>query len=347
MSSLYPLPVSSIKRLTPSAVGVGFEIPENLKSLFSYSSGQYLTLGATINDEVVRRSYSLSSTPKENELIVGIKKIEGGRFSSFANDILKVGDVIDVAPPEGRFIFSPTDKKQHLLLIAAGSGITPVFSILKSALEDSSETSVTLIYGNKTPDESIFKSELEKLENTFKNRFNVIWVYSQSNEEKSLFGRIDESTIHFTLNKIDLLPDAVYICGPEGMILTAKDTLVAKLVPEKAIHFELFKMTKPKSLATKENDSTVTLSITSDEETQEIELVGNKTILEAALQHKIDVPYSCQGGVCCSCIARVTDGAAVMESNQVLTDDEVEEGLILTCQAVPTTSKIAVDYDDV
>ncbi|MCH1517672.1 MAG: ferredoxin--NADP reductase [Flavobacteriaceae bacterium] len=348
MSAYHSLIVADIERLTPSSVAISLTIPEDLKKEFAYSAGQYLSLEASINGEAIRRSYSLSSAPHQNKAIVGIKKIEGGKFSTYANDVLKAGDKLQVAPPEGRFVFLPSDKQQHLLLFAAGSGITPLFSILKSALEETKNTSVQLVYGNKSPEESMFKSDLEALATAYPDRLSIHWIYSQSNEANALFGRIDASTVLYALNQGETAPTAAYLCGPEAMIHLVKETLVEKEIAVDKIHFELFTSSASAvNVPSAAASGAVQLTITADDATHTVETTSDKTILDAALQQKIDVPYSCQGGVCCSCIAKVTEGSASMENNQILTDDEVAEGLVLTCQAIPTSATLCVDYDDV
>ena len=347
MSAYHRLIVEEIERLTPSSVAISLAIPEELKKTFVFESGQYLSLEAQLNGASVRRSYSLCSAPHQAKATVGIKKIEGGQFSSYANDVLKVGDSLLVAPPEGRFLFSPSDQKQHLLLFAAGSGITPLFSILKSALEKTENTSVQLVYGNKSPEESMFKKELNALESAYPDRLSIHWIYSQSNEPNALFVRIDASTVLYALNQGKQKPDAAYLCGPEAMIHTAKDSLIAKGVDAEKILFELFTSNASIDPVTTGSSDAVLLTITADDVSHSIETTANKTILDSALQQKIDVPYSCQGGVCCSCIAKLTEGSARMENNQILTDEEIAEGLVLTCQAVPTSATLVVNYDDV
>lgn len=347
MSALHPLRVEKINRLTPSSVAISFEVPATLSADFAFKAGQYLSLEASIDGGPVRRSYSLSSAPHENRLTVGIKKIEQGVFSSFANNVIAEGDILNVAPPEGRFVYIPNSATQHLLLIAAGSGITPILSILKTALEKSTTATVQLIYGNKSPEESMYQDQLIALQEQFSDRLKIQWVYSKSNESDALFGRIDASVIKYSLNQTDKIPDHVYLCGPEAMINTAQETLINANLAKENIHFELFTATESKAPSTAKAGDKISLSIVADDENYTIESSADKTLLDAALQQKIDVPYSCQGGVCCSCIAKVTEGSAKMENNQILTDEEIEEGLVLTCQAYPTSAAVTVDYDDV
>ena len=341
------LKIQSIDRLTPSAVAISFELPSALAADYAFKAGQYLSLEAKIDGEVVRRSYSLCSAPHENVLKVGVKKVQKGLFCSFANYLLKFGYSLGVAPREGRFVYVPQGGDKEILLVAAGSGITPVLSILKTILEKQRTSAVRLIYGNKTPEEVLFKVEIDALEKAYADRFKVIWVYSQSNEADSLFGRIDQSVINFALNQHDDLPQQSFLCGPEAMFERAKACLVKATIPPENIHFELFTSVSSQAAAGTHSNEGVSLSIIVDGDEHQIETTGNKTLLDAALQQKIDVPYSCQGGVCCSCIARVTAGATKMDNNQILTEEEVEDGLTLTCQAFPTTSEVTIDYDDV
>ena len=224
MSTLHSLAVEKINRLTPSSVAISFEIPSALTADFAFKAGQYLSLETTINGEAVRRSYSISSAPHENHLTVGIKKIDQGLFSSFANDVLAEGDTLKVAPPEGRFVFVPNHATQQLLLIAAGSGITPILSIVKTSLEKSASTRIQLIYGNKSPQETMYQDQLISLEEQYKDHFKITWIYSQSNVSDALFGRIDEAIVKYGLKQCDKIPDHTYLCGPEAMIKTAQET---------------------------------------------------------------------------------------------------------------------------
>lgn len=347
MSALHSLVVKEITPLTPSAVALTLALPENLKADFIFNAGQYLTLEATIDNSNVRRAYSLCSAPHENCLTVGIKKVPSGLFSSYANTELKVGDSLKVGTPEGRFVYRPTNDEQSVLALAAGSGITPIFAMLKSALETSPKTTIHLLYGNKNPEESMFKTALEELETTANGRLKIHWIYSQSNEENALFGRIDTAAIRFVLNQMAASPDQTFLCGPEGMIDLAKATLAAQSIAEDTIHFELFTSSTPSGDAPVGSSDEVELTIKVDETTHSVVSTSNKSLLDIALQEKIEVPYSCQGGVCCSCIAKVSSGKAEMENNQILTDDEIEDGLVLTCQAFPKSASITIDFDDV
>ncbi|WP_298532343.1 ferredoxin--NADP reductase [uncultured Algibacter sp.] len=351
MSSFHKLSVKNITRETDKAISISFNIPENLKDTFAFKSGQYVTLKTNINNNEVRRDYSLCVSPKSGELKVAIKEVKDGTFSAYANNTLKVGDTIEVAPPKGRFIFEPNDSKtKNIALFAAGSGITPVLSIIKCALEEEVYSKVILVYGNKTTKDTMFLQELLDLQHNYKDRFSVQFVFSQQDEEDAIFGRIEKSTVNYVMKNEHkhVEVDAYYLCGPEGMIHTVKDVLTEHNIDESRIHFELFKAAKPaevKEVAV--TSGSTNISITVDDETSTFKMSQKQTILEAALDEDIDAPYSCQGGICSSCLAKITEGAATMRQNNILTTSEVAEGLILTCQAHPTTPTLAIDFDDV
>lgn len=349
MATFNSLSIKNIKKETDNAVSIEFEVPAHLINDYSFKAGQYVTLKTDIKGTEVRRDYSICTAPSENTLKVVVKAVENGVFSTFANNVLKAGDTLEVAPPNGRFVFEETSQK-NIALFAAGSGITPVMSILKTALlETSSE--VLLVYGNKSPEHTIFKSEIDLLQNKFPKRLSVQFVYSQSDEEEALFGRIDRSTVnHILKNKFSGSSyETFYLCGPEEMIETVKSTLMDNSVDEASILFELFT-----SSTSTENEVEVIVSggnaqitVMVDDEEEVFTMSKSKTILEAALAAKIDAPYSCQGGVCSSCIAKVKSGKTEMRTNNILTDSELEEGFILTCQAQPISDTIYIDYDDV
>ena len=351
MSKFYKLKINHIEKETESCVSVGFEVPSELQDIFSFKAGQYITLKKDFNGEEVRRDYSLCVTPQSGELKVAVKEVENGMFSQFANRELKIGDVLDVAPPSGRFIFEPdSSNPKTLVAFAAGSGITPIMSIAKTVLAQEPNSNFILVYGNKSPKQTMFYNELLKVQKAFSDRFEVQFVFSQSHENNALFGRIDKSAINFALkNKLNAKKvDAFFLCGPEDMIHTVNDVLKEKGADKNIIFYELFttSSSKPNIDSTLVDGKTKITVLVDDEETT-FDMSQKQTILEAALDHKVDAPYSCQGGICSSCLARITEGKATMRQNNILTDGEVAEGLILTCQAQPTTATIFVDYDDV
>nr|WP_321234006.1 ferredoxin--NADP reductase [uncultured Psychroserpens sp.] len=351
MSQFHNLTINTITKETQKAVTISFDVPEELKATFRFQAGQYITLKTTINGNEIRRDYSLCASPKSGELKVAVKEVEDGTFSSYANTTLKAGDVLEVAPPKGRFVFEPNDSKtKNIAAFAAGSGITPVLSIIKCALEEEVQSKIILVYGNKTTKDTMFLNELLELQHQYSSRLSIQFVFSQADEDDAMFGRIEKSTVNYVMkNKhkhIDV--DAYFLCGPEGMIHTVKDVLTEHDIDENRIHFELFKAAKPAEIETTSiADGKTKVTVLLDDETATFEMSQKQTVLEAALDEDIDAPYSCQGGICSSCIAKITEGKATMRQNNILTDSELAEGLILTCQAHPTTPTLFVDYDDV
>ena len=351
MSSFHQLTVKDIKREANNAIGVVFEVPESLKEVYNFKAGQYITLKTAINGNEVRRDYSLCSSPKSGELKVAIKEVKDGTFSAYANTSLKVGDILEVAPPKGRFVFEPNDNiTKNIAAFAAGSGITPILGIIKCALEEEIHSKIILVYGNKTTKDTMFLDELLDLQHNNKERFSIQFVFSQQDNDDSIFGRIEKSTVNYVMkNKHKHIEvDAYYLCGPEAMIHTVKDVLTGHGIDENRIHYELFKAAKPVDIveAPVASGKTKITIIVDDEETT-FEMSQKQTVLEAAIDEDIDAPYSCQGGICSSCLARVKEGAVTMRQNNILTESEVAQGLTLTCQALPTTETLVVDYDDV
>lgn len=351
MLKFYPLQIKNIKKETAKSVSIGFSIPEHLKDLFSFKAGQYITLKSILDGIEVRRDYSLCSSPKSGELKIAIKEVKNGIFSSFANKVLQVGDTLEVAPPQGRFVFEPNDSKvKNIVAFAAGSGITPVLSIIKCVLEEESHSKVFLVYGNKSSQETMFMNELMALQQQYDTRFFIQFVFSQTDEDHALFGRIDRSTINYILKYQykNILFDAVYICGPEEMTQLLKEVLKEQGFKDDQIHFELFKVAPKSSDANEYVSSGKTrVTVMLDEEESTFEMSPEESVLEAALDNDLDAPYSCRGGICSTCMARLKDGEVKMRQNNILTDGEVADGFILTCQSHPLTPTIYVDYDDI
>lgn len=349
MANFYPLTVQLVKKLTPNAVAVTFKIPKELLQTFDFVSGQYITIKKEIRNKELRRAYSISSSPKKDTFTIGIKQVDTGGFSDFANTKLAIGDVLDVMPPEGRFTFSPSETVKNIAAFAAGSGITPVISIARSVLQSNANNKFVLVYGNKSFEDTMFHTDLAKLQLEYSNRFFVHFIYSQEDKEDSLFGRIDTSTVNFVVkNKHkNIAFDDYYLCGPEAMINTVSDTLKDNGTDPSKIHFELFTATEIKDELPQKEGGKAQVTVVVDDEEFSFGMDKSTLVLDAVLKENIDAPYSCQGGVCSSCIARITEGSAEMERNQILTDSEIAEGLILTCQAHPTSDTLKVDYDDV
>ena len=347
MSTFNNVSIKEIKQETAFAVSVVFDIPENLKSDFNFTAGQYITLQQEINGEQVRRAYSICSTPKSGEVRVAIKAVENGTFSVYATSDLKERDTIDIAAPEGRFLLNPEANKNYIGF-AAGSGITPILSMVKTVLENEPSATFTLIYGNKSVTDTIFYQDLVDLASTYEN-FNLEFVFSRERNQDAKFGRIDKGMTNlFIKNKYkDISFDAAFLCGPEEMIHTVSDTLQENGFAQDAIHFELFSASIDEEATAEISDGTTEITVLLDDEETTFSMEQSDDILAASLRNDLDPPYSCQGGVCSSCLAKVTEGKAVMTKNSILTDSEVDEGFILTCQAHPTTAKITIDFDDV
>jgi ring-1,2-phenylacetyl-CoA epoxidase subunit PaaE len=345
--TFYKLAISKIIRETPKAVSIVFNIPETLQNFYQFKAGQYVTVKLTLDGKEIRRSYSMSAAPFENELKITVKEVENGLFSQFANKNLKIGHVLEVAAPEGKFVFEPKEASQNYLLIAAGSGITPVFSIAKSILSTEKESKVVLIYGNKSLEDTIFYQEIVDLEAQFEERFQYYMVFSQSKTENAYFGRIEQPVLYNVLkNKQEGISFAhTYICGPEKMIEHITESLANHGLKKETIHYELFTSgNQEKAIISTEGNTKITVILDKDEKTFNL---NKKTIvLDAVLKAGLDAPYSCQGGVCSSCMARLVKGSATMVKNNVLTDSEIAEGLILTCQALATSDELVIDYDD-
>ena len=348
MSTFHKLSIKNYIQETANAVSLIFDIPERLKDNFSFKAGQYVTLRTTIEAKEIRRSYSICSSPNSGELKVAIKRVENGVFSTYAISHLKTGDVIEVHEPEGKFILEPT-RSTNYLGIVAGSGITPVLSMIKTVLQLEPSSSFTLIYGNKSSDETMFKTELDALSLAYDTRFNLEYVFSRQNEEGALFGRIDEGHTNYFIKNIykNWSFKTAFLCGPEEMIKTVSTTLKENHYKESQILFELFTASINEESSSELKDGQTEVTVLLDDEELSFTMNQKDNILAAALRNDVDAPYSCQGGVCSSCLGKVTQGTAVMVKNSILTDDEVNEGFILTCQAHPTSSKISIDFDDV
>ena len=352
----HPLPIKKIQKETADCVSVAFEIPESLKESFQFKQGQSLTMRATINGEEVRRTYSICSSPLDKELRVAIKKVDGGLFSTFANEQLKKSDIVEVMPPIGKFYveLNPANKKNYLG-IAAGSGITPLLSIIKTTLQTEPDSSFTLVYGNKSRSSIIFFEELEGLKNKYLQRFNFINILSRERTDAAInFGRINTAKLKELEKLIDYKSfNDAFICGPEEMIFAAKDFLEKKGINKKKIHFELFttpgqKLTTDNRQLTTDNSgpkSKITVKLDGRSFDFDLSLTSDTTILDAALKQGADLPFACKGGVCCTCKARLLEGEVSMDVHWGLEDEEVEQGYILTCQSHPKTEKVVVDFD--
>lgn len=350
MSSFYKLSIKEIIKETADAVSILFNVPEELQSHYTFVAGQYVNLKVTLDGQEIRRAYSICSAPKSGELRIAVKSVKNGFFSKFANEKLAVGNVIEVGTPEGKFTFEPkTDRQKNYAAFVAGSGITPVFSILKSVLEEEPNSTFVLVYGNKSEKDTIFHNQLHDLQLQYVGRLFVQYVYSQSTADNALLGRIDKSTVNFILkNKhAEMEFSKCFLCGPEEMINLVSDALKENNISSSDIKFELFSTSSNDNETNTGANGHTKISILVDSEETTFEMSQQQTLLEAALKQGLDVPYSCQGGICSSCICKITEGAAEMKKNQILNESEVAEGLTLACQAYPTTTTIKIDFDDV
>lgn len=350
----HTLKIAEIMKETEDCVSVAFSVPDALKEDYQYSSGQYLTFKHTLNGEEIRRSYSLCSAPYQNEWRVAIKKVENGRFSTFANDGLKAGDELEVMTPTGTFVpHIDAKNEKSYALFAAGSGITPILSIMKTILDQELDSTISLFYGNKNSSSIVFKEEIEALKNLNLDRLRITHILSrESLGNKLQKGRIDEQKTN-DLYKAFLQHEAIdeaYICGPEDMIFAVKAALENNGIDASHIHFELF--TTPTEAAVQEkpeatkNDVESNMKIILDGDELDIVLQPGQSILDAALENGADLPFACKGGVCCTCKAKIIEGTARMTVNYGLEPDEIEAGYTLTCQAHPTSEKIIVSFDE-
>jgi ring-1,2-phenylacetyl-CoA epoxidase subunit PaaE len=356
----------SVANITPEAAGavaITLQVPTELQSGFNFKAGQFLTLRATIDGNDVRRSYSISSSEnsfKQNgTLEVGIRPVQGGVFSNWAATQLKVGDVLRVMPADGRFVVQ-RPRAIHRVGFAAGSGITPILSILATTLEQQPESKFTLVYGNRRMDSVMFNEALQDLKDRYPNRLTLIHVLSRQAQEVPLLeGRIDAAKVKEIVSS--LLPaasmDEVFICGPEAMIEATEKALIEVGVPARNIRTERFTSPTLEALPANERKQVVlghapeskgevALTILLDGKKHQMQMSATDKILDVALAAGLDLPYSCKGGVCCTCRAKVMQGSVVMEKNFTLEKWEAEQGFVLSCQAKPTSKEVVMSFDE-
>jgi len=350
----HKLKVRDLRRETADTVSISFELPENERAAFRFKQGQHLTIKVEIDGEELRRSYSICTGTQENDLRVAVKKVDGGIFSIWANEQLKVGDWLDVMTPQGHF-FTELSVENEKLYVAfvAGSGITPVMSILRSTLEQEPRSRFILFYGNRSFDTIIFREQLEELKNLHPDRLSVHHILSRESLGNDLFkGRIDavkcRSFGKFFFNPSEV--DAFFLCGPEEMVFEVKDSLDELGVNPKSVHFELFTTTgiknKPAKPRASKESFEASITVIQDGAQFDFELPSDgSTLLDAAMRAGADLPFSCKGGVCSTCKARILEGKVEMDVNYGLEPDEVAAGYVLTCQSHPVTKRVVVSFD--
>jgi ring-1,2-phenylacetyl-CoA epoxidase subunit PaaE len=355
--TFHQLTIKNIKKETTDTVSIAFDVPANLSADYKFVPGQYLTLKADIDGEDVRRSYSISSALSEGELRVAVKEVEKGKFSTYANNQIKAGELMDVMTPQGGFtVDSDSAEQNNYVFYAAGSGITPVLSMLRTLLETEPNCGVYLYYGNKSAAATIFKTELDALAAKHSN-FKLTYILSREETgDLNRNGRIDAAKCsYFYSTELEPLKlQGIYSCGPESMIGTVKDLYTSKGLLHK-VHFELFTTPVTTSL---EGASTVSeanelaevnaeVTVIIDDEKYTFPLAtSGKDVLSAAQDADADVPFSCKGGVCCTCRGKVLEGKVKMTLNFALEDDEVADGFVLTCQSHPLTEKVVISFDE-
>ena len=350
----YKLSVAAVEKTTEDCTIVTLEVPTEIQSDFTYQQGQYLTLIAEINGESVRRSYSLCSSPLDDAWKVGIKQIPEGKFSTYANEQLKAGDTLEVLPPNGTF-FVPVapDQARNYAAFAAGSGITPILSIIKTHLQAEPKATFKLFYVNQTVKSIILKEELEALKNRFMERLEIFYFLTREQRSVPLFnGRPDAEKLDIifkTICDVERI-DHYFSCGPEPMVLLIRDFLLEKKVPKDHIHFELFNTggapEKRKEIAKKLSGKVADVTIIEGGITTNFKIAqGSDNLLDAAMKNSADLPYACKGGVCCTCRAKLIEGEVETIVNYGLEEEEIKAGYILTCQALPISEKVVVDFD--
>jgi len=350
-ADFHPLTVADIRSLTDDAVAITFEVPDGLAETYRFLPGQHVTVRAGIDGEDIRRSYSICS-PAGGPLRIGVRRIEGGTFSTFATERLRPGDVLEVAPPVGEFVLEPDPaRSRHVGAIVAGSGITPVLSILESLLREEPRSRFTLVFGNRDARSVMFLEELEGLKDRYPDRFHLVNVLSREPSVVPLLsGRIDGPKLEALLDTVVDAGtiEAWYLCGPMEMVQTARRTLLERGWEESSVHDELFFAGPPPVRAEPELDDTegVPVTFTLDGRTTTVRVrPDGAPILDAVLRVRPDAPWSCRGGMCTTCKAQVRSGDARLDRNFALTEEELAQGYILTCQAHPTTDELEITYD--
>ncbi|WP_409277126.1 1,2-phenylacetyl-CoA epoxidase subunit PaaE [Pseudomonas defluvii] len=356
MSQFHSLTVKQVRTETRDAVSILFDVPATLSQQFRFTQGQYLVMRTQLDGEEVRRSYSICTGVNDDELRVAVKRVPGGRFSAFANDVLSAGDVLEVMPPAGSFNIALAPERQgRYLAVAAGSGITPILSIIKTTLESEPNSHFTLLYGNRASSSALFREQLEDLKNRYLQRLNLIFVFSREQQDIDLYnGRIDADKCGQLFSRWLDVPrlDAAFICGPQAMTEIVRDRLKDSGMAAERIHFELFaaagnEQRREAREAARQADSAVSqITVISDGRALAFDLPRNsQSILDAGNAIGAELPYSCKAGVCSTCKCKVIEGEVEMDSNHALEDYEVAAGYVLSCQSYPVSDKVVLDFD--
>ena len=351
----HTLRVREVRRETPDAVSIAFDIPDTLRDSFQFTQGQNIAIRTTIDGQECRRNYSICSAPGETDFRIAVKQIAGGLFSTYANQSLKAGDSLEVMSPAGRF-FTPLDPtaSRHYVAFAAGSGITPLMSIIKTTLAQEPGSRFTLVYGNRSRQHIMFREALEDLKNRYLHRFQLMHVLSREETDSPIhMGRIDAEKCRIIGSRMVLYGDvyAFFLCGPEAMIETVESCLREAGVDPSRIHTERFH-SGASGTASKEGKTGPSATgqahvrVLHDGLVTSFDLAyDGESILDAALRQGVDLPFACKGGMCCTCRGRLVEGKVDMDRNYALEPEEVEAGFILTCQSHPRTPTVTVDYD--
>ena len=357
MSRFYPLTVSEVRRETRDAIVLTLEVPPEHGEAFRFAPGQYLTFRAHIDGEEVRRSYSICAAASERHPRVGIKKTPGGLFSGWANERLAPGQILEAMPPMGNFgVALDPSRRRHFVGFAAGSGITPLLSIVKSTLHGEPQSSFTLFYGNRASSTIMFREELEDFKNEHLDRFSLIHILSREQQDIDLFnGRLDKAKCDQLLDRwVDAGSiDTAFICGPQDMMVAVAQSLEEHGLDKRQIKFELFatatpgrRQRPPQGIEIEARKDLCEATVVIDGRARSFAFEkGTSSVLDAAMQEGIELPYACKGGVCSTCRAMLVEGEVDMDANFALEDYEIARGYILTCQSYPVTNKILVDYD--
>lgn len=359
MKHFYPLTVKEVRPETRDAVSLCFDLPDDLAKTFQYKQGQHLVLRTKVDGEELRRSYSICTSVDDKELRIAVKKVPNGHFSTLANEQLKAGDTLEVMPPQGRFLVElDPEREGHYLAVAAGSGITPIISIVKTTLETEPKSEFTLFYGNRSTTGTLFRDKLQDLKNEYMSRLNLVYLFSREEQDIDLYnGRIDSKKCDALFERwVDVENlTAAFICGPQPMTETVRDSLKSHGLDNSKVHYELFTAVGGKPLQRQDREKAEVdpeaisqITVRADGRALTFDLMRNtKTLLDAGNEQGADLPFSCKAGVCSTCKAKVVEGEVEMDHNFALEDYEVEAGYVLSCQCYPLSAKVVLDYDEV